>query len=469
MDSQPRVSLGSRGSGELYVMVIIIIIVITALAIIYSVLNGFSKYVMEKQQSLESLMSTEASASLSNFNTVGNNYVIAIKISGVTPLSNAMAVCKYDTGNTQYMQYCSYVINNGAIYVTVPNALINEGTGNLIISIPTSNGLTLNINLYRGPIEASVITPSVVYLGSVSTVQAAILLTNNSTGWVNATVITNINGNTIKNSTIIPPRGSTTVTIPISITSTGAMTISVTVLVNNYTEVIFPVQISVQQPPSASVSLPTPCQSQNMAFGYVGNATLNNLQVTTYPSGSSNPYWGVTAVQGDIAGASNPIYTYAIEEFGSQSYYVVTYYYDVSSLKIKVSNYPYVSAYLYPTQFNVNGTVFFFFVITNSGKAIIIYWSSNTATPSPSGSGVMNNLDVAIQNLFNVNRNNVINIKGGTILANTWINYILTVSNYIQGNPTYQYVGIGIYLPNPYQGYYKFQGVAYWDYICIGN
>ncbi|GGI70860.1 hypothetical protein GCM10007112_04760 [Vulcanisaeta souniana JCM 11219] len=465
--------------GELYVMVIMIIIIIITLTIMYSVLNGFSKYVTEKQQALENLMSTETSVSLSGFNTVGSNYVVSMKISGASPPNNAEAICKYIMGNTQYMQYCNYVISDGMIYVTVPGVLINKGAGNLVISIPTNIGLTLSINLYRGPIEVSVLVPSVIYLSSVSTVQAVVLLTNNSTGWVNATVITNVNGNTIINSTIIPPSSSAAVTIPISITNAGAITVPVTVLVNNYTETVSTIQINVQQPPlGTAITPPTQCQGQNMAFGYVGNATLNNLQVTTYPQGASNPYWGITAIQGSIAGAPNPIYTYAIEEFGAQSYYVITYYYDVSSRNIKVNDYPHVSVYLYPTQFNVNGTVFFLFVITQNNKAIIVYWTSNTGSPSP-GSGVgnvaVNNLDTAIQSLFNVNRNNIINVEGGTILTDTWINYILTVSNYIQGNPKYQYVGFGIYLPNPYQYEllfyynYAFQGVAYWDYVCIGR
>ncbi|GAB6943790.1 hypothetical protein JCM14467A_05720 [Vulcanisaeta sp. JCM 14467] len=462
--------MGSRGLGELYVMVLIIMIVIITLAIIYSVLNGFSRYVTEKQQSLESLMSTKVSTSLMGFSTVGNNYVIAIKMSGAAPLSNAKVVCTYDMGDTQYMQYCSYVVNGDTTYVIVPNALVNEGIGNLVITIPAVNGLTPSINLYRGPIEVSVITPSVVYLGSISTVQAIVLLTNNSTGWVNATVVANVNGNTIINSTIMPPGSSTAVTIPVSISGAGVITVPVTVLVNNYTETVPTMQINVQQPsPGTALSPPTQCQSQNMAFGYVGNATLKGLNVITYPQVTLNPYWGVMAVQGSINGAPNPIYTYAIEEFGSYNYYVVMYYYDVSSLKIKVGNYPHVSVYLYPAQFTVNSTVFFIIIVTNNGKVIIVYWSLNTINPSPSGSGVVNNLDAAIQSLFNVNGNNINNVEGGTILADTWMNYVLTVSNYITGNPTYQYVGFGIYLPNPYQGYYKFQGVAYWDYICIGK
>ncbi len=316
--------------------------------------------------------------------------MVSMRISGASLFNNAEAICKYVMGgSTQYMQYCNYVIGNGVVYVTVPGALINNGVGDLVISIPTSTGLTPSISLYRGPIEVGVIAPSSVYLGSASTVQAVVLLTNNSTGWVNATVVANVNGgDTIVNSTIIPPSGSTAVTIPIDVTSVGAITVPITVLVNNYTETAPTIQINVQQPPSTTLSPPAQCQSQNMAFGYVGNATLNNLQVITYPQGASNPpYWGVTAVQGNIAGILNPIYTYAIEELGFQSYYVVMYYYDISSRNIKVGNYPYASIYLYPVQFDVNGTMFFLFIIMNNGKAIIVYWSLNTANPSPSGNG----------------------------------------------------------------------------------
>jgi hypothetical protein len=62
-----------------------------------------------------------------------------------------------------------------------------------------------------------------------------------------------------------------------------------------------------------------------------------------------------------------------------------------------------------------------------------------------------------------------ININGGDLFTDVWLSYVLNVNNYIGGNPNYQYVGFGIYLPNPYQGYYKIQGVAYWNYVCIGK
>ncbi len=142
MGSRPRRGgLGSRGGlgGELYVMAIIIMIIIVSLAVIYSVLNGFSKYVAEEKESLQSLRGTEVSASLNGFNTVGGNYVITMKLSGAAPLSNAEAICKYDIGGVQYMQYCSYVINDGVVYVTVPSTLVNGGgVGNLVVLVPTS-------------------------------------------------------------------------------------------------------------------------------------------------------------------------------------------------------------------------------------------------------------------------------------------------------------------------------------------
>ncbi len=53
--------------------------------------------------------------------------------------------------------------------------------------------------------------------------------------------------------------------------------------------------------------------------------------------------------------------------------------------------------------------------------------------------GAISYLDAAIQNSFN-NVNNVVNVEGGAILTDTWIDYVLTVSNYIRGNPTYKYV-----------------------------
>ena len=466
--SRLRRSLGSRGLGELYVMVLIIMIVIITLAIIYSVLNGFSKYVTEKQQSLESLMSTRVSTSLMSFSTVGNNYVIAIKMSGATPLSNAKAVCTYDMGNTQYMQYCSYVVNNDVVYITVPGALINEGMGNLIISIPTTDGLTPGISLYRGPIEVSVIAPSVAYLSSANTVPVTVLLTNNSTGSVNATVIAYVNGNAITRSTIIPPGGSTAATIPINITSAGTLTIPISILVNNYTETIPPIQISIQQSPS-TLSLPVACQS--MAFGYVGNATTSNLEVTTYTPPGRSPgiiYQGVTAIQGNIAGTPNPIYTYALEEIQSPQstlkYYVVAYYYDVSSLGISVNDYPYASVYLYPAQFVVNATTFFFFIVTSNNQAVIVYWTLNTAIPSTTSTNTLGNINSAIQSLF-PNVNSITDIEGGITTADTWIDYVLNVNNYAGGN--YVYVGFGIYLPS-INGR-TVQGVAYWDYICIGK
>ncbi|MGC8542593.1 MAG: hypothetical protein ACP5NQ_01525 [Vulcanisaeta sp.] len=458
-----------RGLGELYVMVIIIIILIVALSIIYSVLSGFSRYVFEKQEMLESIVNSRVATSLKEFNAEGNMYKAEVEVNGVVPLLNAKAVCTYDMGNIQYMQYCDYTIVNNIVYVTVPSTLINGGAGYLTITMPTDSGLTPSITLYRGPIEASVIAPSIVYFGSVNNIDAIVLLTNNSTGWVNATVIANVDGNTITNSTILPPGGSTAVLVPIGIVSIGTIHIPLTILVNNYTETISSMQINVEPPQSSIITPPLPCQ--NMVFGYVGNASTANLQSNTYPAGSANPYYNVAAYQGNIAGIPNPIYTYAIEEFGGQDYYVVAYYYDVSSLKIKVGNYPYVSVYLYPAQFDINATTFFFFVILNNKKGILIYWTANTNSPSPASylvGNTVNNINNALSSMFG-QKISFININGGDLFTDIWLSYVLNVNNYIGGNPSYQYVGFGIYLPNPYQGYYKIQGVAYWNYVCIGK
>ncbi|WP_054857422.1 hypothetical protein [Vulcanisaeta sp. JCM 16159] len=466
MGSQPRRGLGSRGLGELYVMAIIIMIIIVSLAVIYSVLNGFSKYVAEEKESLQSLRGTEVSASLNGFNTVGGNYVIAMKLSGAAPLGNAEAICKYDMGGVQYMQYCSYVISDGVVYVTVPSTLVNGGVGNLVVLVPTSVGLTPGISLYRGPIEVSVIAPPVVYQGSVSTVNVIVLLTNNSTGWVNATVITNVNGNTIVNSTIMPPSGVAAISIPVSTTSAGTISMPMTVLVNNYTETVPTIQISVQQSPtSTTASLPATCQ--NMAFGYIGNATTNGLQSYVYPGvGPGLSYGDETLQNSVIDGLPNPIYTYAVATAPPPpNGYTIMYYYNVFPLSIKVGNYPSASVYIYPEQFTT-GVIPFFFMVTNNHYAVVVYWQVGTQSP---GSSAINNIDSAVGSLTVSSGGNVkkfYNIFGGTIPTGTWTDYSLNnVANYVGGNVDYQYVGIGIYIPNTSQS----QGQAYWDYICIGG
>jgi hypothetical protein len=50
-----------RGIGELYVMVIIIVILVIALTIMYTVMNGFTKYMMEQKQEIVKLESTKTS------------------------------------------------------------------------------------------------------------------------------------------------------------------------------------------------------------------------------------------------------------------------------------------------------------------------------------------------------------------------------------------------------------------------
>ncbi len=474
MGSRPRRSLDSEGlGGELYVMAIIIMVIIVSLTVIYSVLNGFSKYVAEEKQSLQSLKGIEVSTSLSGLNTVGDNYVIAMKLSGaIPPLSNAEAICRYSVGNTQYMQYCSYTINDGVIYVTVPSTLVNKGVGNLIVLIPTASGLTPGINLYRGPIEVSVIAPPIVYQGgSASTVDVFVLLMNNSTGWVNATVIANVHGNTIINSTIMPPSGVAAISIPVGITSTGTTSIPITVLINNYTETVPAVQLIVQQSPTSTTTSSLPATCQSMAFGYIGNATTNGLQSYIYPGVGPGLSYGDEALQNSVIdGFPNPIYTYAIETGPPPpSGYTIMYYYNVfPPLSIKVSNYPNVTAYVYPVNFTT-GAIPFFFIVTNNHYAIVIYWQVGTSSPGPPSA--INNIDAGgVGSLTVSNGGNIkkfFNVNGGTIPINAWTGYTLDVTNYVGSNVDYQYVGFGIYLPNtPPQ---PPQGQSYWDYICIGK
>ncbi|ADN50479.1 hypothetical protein [Vulcanisaeta distributa] len=465
MGSRPRRGLDSRGLGELYIMAIIIMIVIVSLAVIYSVLNGFSKYVAEEKQSLQSIRGTEVSVSLSGFNTVGSNYVITMKLSNAMPLSNAEAICRYSVGNAQYMQYCSYVINGDVVYVTVPGTLVNKGVGNLVVLVPTASGLTPGISLYRGPIEVSVIAPPVVYQGSASTVDITVLLINNSTGWVNATVIANVNGNTIANSTIMPPSGAAATSIPVGITSAGTTSIPITVLINNYTETVPAVQLIVQQSPTSTTTSSLPATCQSMAFGYIGNATTNGLQSYVYPGVGPGLSYGDEALQNSVIdGFPNPIYTYAIETGPPPpSGYTIMYYYNVFPLSIKVGNYPNVTAYVYPVDFTTDA-IPFFFIVTNNHYAIVIYWQVGTSSPS---SLAISNIDAGIGSLTVPNGGNIkkfFNVNGGTIPINAWTGYTLDVTNYVGSNVDYQYVGFGIYLPNTSQS----QGQSYWDYICIG-
>ncbi len=277
----------------------------------------------------------------------------------------------------------------------------------------------------------------------------------------------NVNGNTMVNSTIMPPSGVAAISIPVSITSTGTISIPVTVLVNNYTETVPTVQISVQQSPTSTTtsSLPTTCQ--NMAFGYIGNATTNWLQSYVYPRAGLGLSYGDEALQNSmIDGLPNPIYTYAMATATPPNGYTIMYYYNVFHLmSIKVGNYPDASVYVYPEQFTT-GAIPFFFVITNNHYAVVVYWQ--VGTQSPPSSSAVGNIDSAVESLTVSSGGNqyykLYNIFGGQIPTGAWTGYSLNVANYVGGNTDYQYVGFGIYLPNTPQS----QGQAYWDYICIG-
>ena len=116
---------------------------------------------------------------------------------------------------------------------------------------------------------------------------------------------------------------------------------------------------------------------------------------------------------------------------------------------------------LYPTDFTINETIFFAFVILKNNTAIVAYWPSNAYPQSSAATGTSNTLNIIGQALQNarfpgVNVNNVEFIEVNPAYENTWLSYSFSCTPSIC-----KYIGFGIGVFTTLFNSMS-QGAAYW-------
>ncbi|MFP3258952.1 MAG: hypothetical protein RXQ57_05830, partial [Caldivirga sp.] len=126
----------------------------------------------------------------------------------------------------------------------------------------------------------------------------------------------------------------------------------------------------------------------------------------------------------------------------------------------------------YPTQFMVNYTLFFIFIITNNGRGIVVYKSLNVnpAGTAP-GSGSISYVNQLLSSVFGIGQNKIIDVSNGTIFSNAPLLYMVNVTKLINGNVKYQYVGVGVVIVPQTLIFITYPASAtfYWDYLCVGK
>ncbi|MGC9225720.1 hypothetical protein [Caldivirga sp.] len=392
------------------------------------------------------------------------------------PLPNyAFCLVKLSNGTEYYAQgtVLYYSTSGLSINVKCPIPLSNlSNVAELTLTIPTPLGSSVELTYNYMPYVQVETKPQLN--GTV----VGLYVVNNSTGWVyiNATA-TALNGYVVKlGSAMIPPESALLLTNSTSLINSPIAIIKYTV--NNLVTVSKLVT-------TVNMPLPSSCLPSNVIFNYLGNGTLNSWQ-SAYDG--SSLYWNYMVYHGTVNELMNPIYMYATTLNSSG---ILILYYDLSKLQIGVDHYPMVSAILYPSQFSVNGTVFFIFIVTDNNELVVIYMSSNVNPSSTvSGSNSISDIDILLKRILKINVNNVVNISNGTIFSNTPLYFTVNLKGMVSGN--YKYFGVGLFINstiisnstttgragNKGKGSNTIvissmaipsYGVAYWDYLCIGK
>jgi hypothetical protein len=427
MGSLRRGALVRRGIGELYVMVIIIVILVIALTIMYTVMSGFTKYLMEQKQEIVELESTKTSlkTGLKNFTCSGYSCIATVSVSGTTVITGPNAVCVFRNATVSVVSRCTYSVgSDGSVNVEIPPELRNDAQSSRVASsitiyLPGSDGLVPSITLYMGHVIAYAILNS--------SGNYAVIVVNNSTGWVNATLLVN---NQPYSSHVVPPTGSYVFTnVP-----SGTYTLSINNIINEPIQTIQPSTYSytVQQ-----------CASLKASGSYSYSPPLAS---PIFYGGYSVTYNGV------INSYSGPTYMYTFEQGYYDAYVYFLYYPYQGTISGVVS--------LYPTDFTINETIFFAFVVLKNNTAIVAYWPSNTYPQSSAATSTSNTLNIIGQALQNarfpgVNVNNVEFIEVNPAYENTWLSYSFSCTP-----STCKYIGFGIGVFTAFNS--MNQDAAYW-------
>ena len=488
MGSLRRGTLVRRGIGELYVMVIIIVILVIALTIMYTVMNGFTKYVMEQKQEIVKLDSAKVSlkTGLKSLTCGGGSCTATVDVSGTTIITGSKAVCVFRNATMSVVSKCTYSVgSDGSVNVEILPELRNDAqlsrvTSSITIYLPGSDGLVPSITLYMGHVIAYAV------LGSSG--NYAVIVVNNSTGWVNATLLVN---NQPYSSHVVPPTGSYAFTnVP-----GGTYTLLVNDIINEIIPVINPAQeiLSAQ-----TVPVPPQC---NYFRVYYDNGSLSRFSSAGASSNTagagSNPgnniaIYGTAMITNNVLGATAPIH-YSSEMIitaGPPEYAMWIYY--ASGYSINAYTYNSFAATIYPTLYTPNETMYFVFVKVSTGSGNYVYASilsinypvspasnyeapGSCATSQCGANGAWFQTLLARLVLGNAGSyKNVIIVSEGNLLENTWQVVEGMIPSNVGSNAKITEVGFGTFfagqtaLPAPRNGLW-YPGNMYIDYLCVGQ
>jgi hypothetical protein len=453
-----------RGIGELYVMVIIIVILVIALTIMYTVMNGFTKYVMEQKQEIVKLDSAKVSlkTGLKSLTCGGGSCTATVDVSGTTIITGSKAVCVFRNATMSVVSKCTYSVgSDGSVNVEIPPELRNDAqlsraTSSITIYLPGSDGLVPSITLYMGHVIA--------YAVLNSTGNYAVIVVNNSTGWVNATLLVN---NQPYSSHVVPPTGSYAFTnIP-----SGTYTLLVNGIINEAIPIINPAQgiLSAQ-----TVPVPPQC---NYFRVYYDNGSLSRFSSAW--TSSNAVIYGTATITNNVLGATAPIH-YSSEMIitANPPEYAMWIYY-ASGYSINAYTYNSFAATIYPTLYTPNETIYFVFVEVSTGSRNYVYVSIlgiNYPSNYAPGAGSISLFQMLLASLVlgsSSYSSNVVIVSEGNLLENAWQVVEGVIPSNVGSSAKITEVGFGTFfvysnLPNPGRGNW-YPGNAYIDYLCIGQ
>jgi len=470
-----------RGIGELYVMVIIIVILVIALTIMYTVMNGFTKYLMEQKQEIVGLESTKTSlkTGLKNFTCSGYSCIATVSVSGTTVITGSNAVCVFRNATVSVVSECTYSVGSDeSVNVEIPPELRNDAqlsrvASGITIYLPGSDGLVPSITLYMGHVIA--------YAVLNSTGNYAVIVVNNSTGWVNATLLVN---NQPYSNHVVPPTSSYAFTnVP-----SGTYTLLVNGIINEVIPVINPAQeiLSAQ-----TVPVPPQC---NYFRVYYDNGSLSRFSSagasSNNPGAGSNPgnniaIYGTAMITNNVLGATAPIH-YSSEMIitAPPPEYAMWIYY-ASGYSINAYTYNSFAATIYPTLYTPNETMYFVFVEVSNSSGNYVYVSildiNYPASPASNyeapGTGSIPWFQTLLAYLVLGNAGyykNVIIVSEGNLLENAWQVVEGVIPSNVGSSAKITEVGFGTFfagqtaLPAPRNGLW-YPGNMYIDYLCVGQ
>jgi len=457
-------ALVRRGIGELYVMVIIIVILVIALTIMYTVMNGFTKYVMEQKQEIVGLESAKTSlkTGLKNFTCSGYSCIATVSVSGTTVITGSNAVCVFRNATVSVVSRCTYSVGSDeSVNVEIPPELRNDAqlsrvASGITIYLPGSDGLVPSITLYMGHVIA--------YAVLNSTGNYAVIVVNNSTGWVNATLLVN---NQPYSNHVVPPTSSYAFTnVP-----SGTYTLLVNDIINEAIPIINPAQeiLSAQ-----TVPVPPQC---NYFRVYYDNGSLSRFSSAWTSSNAA--IYGTATITNNVLGATAPIH-YSSEMIitANPPEYAMWIYY-ASGYSISAATYNSFAATIYPTLYTPNETIYFVFVEVSTGSGNYVYVSIlgiNYPSNYAPGAGSISLFRMLLASLVlgsSSYSSNVVIVSEGNLLENAWQVVEGVIPSNVGSSAKITEVGFGTFfvysnLPNPGRGNW-YPGNAYIDYLCIGQ